>query len=147
MWKKCASAFQGSSTEMAKLLHMYIFSWANPCRERSEQIQEYSQVHYVQFENVSLFCICKFQFAPKAFDISWQCIVKFLSRWKISKCIFYQIKGIKKCVILMHAIGIPYFQEFSPIKDVTYLMMPCNSTGTSLLLSEHYDLRRMCRAV
>lgn len=93
MWIKCASTFQESSTEMAKLFCVYIFSWANPCRERSEQIHEYSQVHYVQFENVSLFCICEFLFAPKASDISWQCIVKFSSRWKISKCIFYQIKG------------------------------------------------------
>jgi len=114
--------------------------------ERSEQIHECSQVHYVQFENVSLFCICKFQFAPKAFDISWQCIVKFPWRWKTSKWIFYQIKGIYKCTILMHAISIPYLEEFRPSKDVPYLMMPCNSTGTSLLLSEHYNLHRMCRA-
>lgn len=32
MWTKCASAFQASSTEMAELHHVYIFSWANPCR-------------------------------------------------------------------------------------------------------------------
>jgi hypothetical protein len=49
-------------------------------------------------------------------------------------------------MIMMHAIGIPYFQKFSPIKDFTYLMMPRKSTGTSLLLLEHYDLHRMCRA-
>jgi len=126
MWTKCVSAFQVLSTEMAELLYVYIFSRANPCRDRPEQIHEYSPVHYVQLENVSLFCIRKFQFAPKAFDISWQCIVKFLSRWKISKCIFYQIKGIKKSTILMHAIGIPYFQEFSPIKDLMEAIPLCD---------------------
>jgi hypothetical protein len=56
---------------MAEPLHVYMFSWTKPWRERSEQIHEYSYMHYVQFEMSHYFAFVIIHFAPTGFDISW----------------------------------------------------------------------------